>query len=290
MGIDEVFNEVASKAEASRGSDQSSEPKAEQSSGSSTADKEGASQAPEVLDLDKVERFKFDGREMTPKEAKLAWMRLQDYTSKTQELAKDRETLKEYQSEKQFVDNLYTDLQNVKNNPGLADQFRQIYPDKFHTYLDILQAQQSQPSQNGPAHLAANPELLSMKKELSEVKNYFQEQRVQAAEAQIDAIVSKLSPKYPLADEETVLVRARAANDQGVKVTPEVWEEIYKGVNEKNAARYKQHYEKQVKEQQAANSNGKDIGKGGGTPGAAPKKRSFDEATRDAIAELSARH
>lgn len=281
MGIDEAFNEVTAKAVEAATSNQSETPK--ESLAPSTAPSNS-----EILDLDKVEKFKFEGREMTREEAKNSWLRQQDYTRKTQELAKERESYKESQTDKQFSENLYADLKNVRDNPELADKFRQVYPEKYHSYLDILEAKQQEAS--APVKLQADPEMYGIKKELAEVKGYFQEQRVQAAEAQIDAIISKLSPKYPLADEETALVRARAANENGVKLTAESWEDIYKGIHEKNLARYKEHYEKQVKEQQTANKNGKDTGKGGGIPGSAPKKLSWDDADKSAFAAMSGRN
>lgn len=277
MGVNDVFDGIADKIE----SDLGNQPAPETRESTSTAPSNS-----EILELDKIEKFKFEGQEWSPKDLKNAYLRQQDYTRKTQDLARERDTVEGYKSEKRFVDNLFLDLKNVKDNPALADQFRKIYPEKFHTYLDFIEAKKD--LQNGQPQ--QNPEYALLKKDLDEVKGHFQQQRVQAAEAQIDAVISKLAPQYKMADEETVIVRARVASEGGVKLTPDVWEKIYKDVHDKNMARYKDHYEQQIKEQQAVNSKGRDIGKGGGTPGSAPKKRTFDEATADAVRELSSRH
>jgi hypothetical protein len=82
--------------------------------------------APELVDLDTMDKFKFGGREWTPKELEAAYMRQQDYSRKTQEIAQERK----------YYDNLPYDLDMVKNNPALVNQFKQVYPAKFHSWID----------------------------------------------------------------------------------------------------------------------------------------------------------
>lgn len=280
MGVDDVFNgEVANKAATATEAARSGE-----SSDQSSLAPETAESSKAVLDLDKAEKVMFNGREMTLKELKTAYMQNRDYTQKTQEIAREREQYREALADRDFMQALKFDLDKVRGNPMLADQFRQIYPEKFHAYLDYILPKTDQGGQR------IDPDLQAFKNEFQEMKSHLQEQRVQAAESEISAHMAKLAPKYPLADPETVLVRATAANAQGVKLTADNWEKIYKQLHEKTDKLYKDHYSKQVKEQQSANRKGREMSPGGGTVGAAPKKRTFDEATADAIRELSDRH
>jgi hypothetical protein len=75
-----------------------------------------------VAELDKLEKFKFEGQEYTPQELKNAILRQSDYTRKTQEFSQER----------RFYDNLQADLRSVRSNPALAAEFRRTYPEKFH--------------------------------------------------------------------------------------------------------------------------------------------------------------
>ncbi len=280
MGAEDTFSAVAAKMETAA-------PEAAPAGRDQAPSTSGAPESNNsILDLDRVEKFKIDGQEMSLKDLKNAMLRQQDYTRKTQEVARERELYKARESEQKFVDNLDSDLENVRNNPNLADQFRQLYPEKFHKYLNFVvqKAQQEQGNQT------QDPQFNSMKQEFNQIKEYLTTQRVEAAEAQIEAMVSKYAPKYPLADTEVVLGRAIKAHEAGVKLTPESWENIYKTAHEKIEKISNDFQQTKVKEQQSANKKGRDAGVGGAPPGAAPKKRTFDEATADAIASLGGRH
>src|SRR3954464_16064772 len=80
---------------------------------------------PEMVDLESLEKFRYAGREMTPKELQQAVMLQSDYTRKTQQLAEERK----------YYDNLSADLSAVAQNPQLAAKFKEVYPEKFHDYL-----------------------------------------------------------------------------------------------------------------------------------------------------------
>ena len=92
----QVFEGITDKVEEKFSSDQ---PEKTQESNSEASKSESA-QA--ILELDKVKEFLFEGQKFTPQELKNAWLRQQDYTRKTQELARERESVREVQREKQY--------------------------------------------------------------------------------------------------------------------------------------------------------------------------------------------
>ena len=89
--------------------------------------------AGQVVDITDPDRYRYNGRPV--KDWASGYMRQQDYTSKTQEIAQERK----------YYENLHYDLDKVRQDPALAEQFKQIYPEKFHAYLRFIQ--QGTPSQ-----------------------------------------------------------------------------------------------------------------------------------------------
>ena len=112
---------------------------------------QGAKDEPTIYDLEKLSKFKYQGQELTPKDLEAMILRQKDYTQKTQALSKERES---FQSEQKFYENLYYDLNNVKNNPQLANEFIKIYPEKFHEYLKQVlgQTDQTQKQEQRPVY------------------------------------------------------------------------------------------------------------------------------------------
>ena len=253
-------------------------------------DNEGASA---IFDLDKAQKFRLDGQEWTPKDIRAAMLRQQDYTRKTQELARERQ---EYQKYQKFDDNLRFDLKSVRMNPGLAQKFKEIYPEKYHPLLDAILDQalnNTQQTQSNTQQAQLDPSFLN---EFNEVKSQVKrfeaeriEQAVKSTEAKIDVVFQRNLGKYKLADEETVLARAQAyLNQSGAEdIDDATWDKIFKDVHDRNQSRYADYYKTEVSKQQHASSRARDSAAGGGTPGQAPKKLSFEEATKAAISDLS---
>ena len=229
------------------------------------------SQAQAILDLDKAEKFRFDNREWTAKELKDSMMFQSDYTKKTQALSEERK----------YYDNLAYDLDAVKQNPDLAEKFKGIYPEKFHKLLGYVSTPpQTQTPANNPVSQQP-PEVSQWIKRLETVEGRFKEQEVSAINAELDAKFSKLSEKYPMADEEAVIARAQSYMDQGHKLDDKSWDKLWSAVHEKNQKLADQYYANKVKQQTSANQKGRDIAAGGGTPGRAPvKARSVNEAAK----------
>jgi len=232
-----------------------------------------ASQAPQVAELEALPKFRFGGKEWTPKEFQGAYMMQADYTRKTQALAEERK----------YYDNLTADLNAVKSNPALAGEFKKIYPSKFHSYLDYVSA--AQPAQDpNKKYAELDP---SVAAEFNEVKSYMKTQQVAAINAELDARFKVLSEKYPYADEEAAIARAQAAHARGIPLNDQNWDSIWKAVNDKNVELFKKYGSAAVNKQKNANQKGKDAASGGGIPGQAPKQpRSIKEAGRLALQEI----
>lgn len=232
---------------------------------------------PSVTELDKMEKFLFEGKEWTPKDLKGAILRQSDYTQKTQALSEERK----------YYDNLPYDLMQVASNPSLVEKFKQIYPEKFHSYLDAVQSMnQSQPTGQGTQpeqKSGVDQELVSR---LQTLESRLHEQDVQTAEQKISQVFDKLKGKYEYADEEQVIARAQHYLSKGEKPTDEFFEKMFKAVNDYNQQRYESWQKQKVAAQKEAHSKGKEMGGGGGVPGQAPKRMTFKEAEAAMIADL----
>lgn len=230
----------------------------------------------EMMDLEKVGKFRFEGKEWTPKDFKGAFMMQADYTRKTQQLAEERK----------YYDNLTADLNAVRANPALAAQFKQVYPSKFHNYLEYVspkQQQQQAPAQNGQ-YANIDPTVMNRFQALEADMN---QRKVEAINAELDARFKTLSTKYPYADEEAAIARAQAAHAKGIQLNDKVWDQIWKATNDKNEAIFKKYGQDQVNKQKSANQRGKDAASGGGIPGQAPRQpKTIKEATKFALEEM----
>lgn len=246
--------------------------------------------APELTDIDKLERFRFEGREWTPKDLRDARLRQDDYTRKTQELAETRK----------YVDNFAADLDAVLKDPKLLAAMERIYPKEFvahaKTVLAKYSGQSVQPKEPSQTATQTNPELDSIKSELAELR----EERAQAAEERraqeveqiqkwLDSTHETLSKKYPMANQEIVNARAEAAVRQKVQITDAVLEKLYKSVHGEIQAKWEETYKGKVNRQLEAGKEARDVGPGGGTPSGAPKKpRNIKEATNAFLEDINA--
>lgn len=247
---------------------------------------------PPVTELDKLEKFKFENQEYTPQELKKAILRQQDYTRKTQEFSQER----------RFYDNLSADLKHVRGNPALAQEFRRIYPEKFHQYLEHIsqdfgnngatQPTTTPQSSNSPKYAEIDPQYLSR---FEKVENALFEKEVEAIETSLEAQEKEFSQKYPMADIETVYSKAQTLldknsalpKDEHVKLDKETWDRLYKQDHEKNKQRYENYYKETINKQKQAGLKARDSGVGGAMPGTSPKRhKTIKEATEAALADL----
>lgn len=227
------------------------------------------------VDLDAVGKFRFGGKDWTTKEFQGAYMMQADYTRKTQQLAEERK----------YFDNLNADLAAVKNNPALEAQFKQIYPVKYHAYLDYV-AQKKEAQQTGQQQYGnVNPEF---QRRFDMLEADMNSRKVEAINAELDARFKTLTEKYPFADEEAAIARAQALHSKGIKLTDDTWDKIWKAVSDKNQEIFKKFGAAQVNKQKSAHLKGKDSAPGGGIPGQAPKKpKTIKEASAFALEEMN---
>lgn len=236
-----------------------------------------------IADLEKMDKFKLDGQEWTLKDLKAAIMRQKDYTQKTMSLSEERKSLQE---EKRFYENLAWDLDKVKANPALANEFVRVYPKQFHKYAEEYLKAQNESQQQSVQGQKPQPQVdVQTLSRLDQLEKVFQAQEVQKNEKLIEQTMAKLSEKYPDAAnfKEMVLGRAFEAHSGGVTLTDEVWENIYKQVNSEVEGLLKAKYGNLVKKQTEANAKARDVGVGGGTAGRAPVKFTrFDDLAKHA--------
>lgn len=238
---------------------------------------------PSLTELDGLSEFTFQGEKYTPDQLHKMFNEHKSYAEQISDAKKERE----------YIDNLQIDLDNVLADPRLADKFKATYPKKFHSILDRYlatggQAQaQSQPAQNATLPREFQNEFMNVKERLSQFEQRAFQAEVESANAKIEAIVPKLLEKYEYAVEDVVYMRAEQALQAGQKLTEKTWERIVRESHEQNQKRSDRVNGAKLKAQLEAGQRGKDIGSGGATPGQAPVKRTFDQAREDMIASVT---
>jgi hypothetical protein len=253
------------------------------------------------LALDNVDKFVFQGHEYTPEELSRAMLRHADYTRKTQEIAKQRKW------ESQWQEHLSYDLEKVRDNPQLAQEFRKHYPEKFHRYLDVVlrktervqnrdEGDGQEAEQKMPSHVVEKlKKLEAMEAKLEKLDRASRERDEQFAIKHLDTIFSKMSEKYPYAFEDAVLNKAQVLMDENqgndrFQMTDAVWERVFKSVNDTYAKRVEKTYRSRMESQLKKSEKASDSGPGGAAPGRGPSgPRTFAEATQMAIEDIRAR-
>ncbi len=241
----------------------------------------------QFVDITEPNRYRYNGRSV--KDWDSGYMRQQDYTSKTQALAQER----------RYFDNLAIDLERVKSNPQLADQFRQVYPEKYHAYLRFIpsgnpqapQQQGQRPEQQQYAQL--DPRFVA---EFNQMKDAARQREVQAISSELDNVYAKYSKTYPFADEEAVTARAQALfaklkeqdpTNPNIRISEKQWDALWKSQNERAHKLADTQYKNQVKAQLEASRKGSSAGGGGGVPGQAPRQfKTIKEASAAAHADI----
>ncbi len=289
MNFDQVRQEMTSpEAAPAAPSEASVNTESTETQSSHTSDMAPESNQPSMAELEKLERFKFDGQEWTPKDLKNSILRHNDYTRKTQELAESRKSV---ETEQLYRDNFKIDFEKVLQSPELMDTFRQFYPkhwvDVAEKLLEVSKAQQpaQQPSQSQTQQGSGlDPKVMQR---IDYIEKTFQQREVEALEKTLDSEFTKLGQKYPNANQELVLARAQLLSDQKIDILKDgQLEQIFKNLHDSEASREKQWRDNLLKEQKTANTKGRDIGKGGGTPGKAPEKMSFKDARQNMMDRL----
>lgn len=245
--------------------------------GAEQSETNSAPQEQSAIELDKIEKFKYKGKEYTPAELDKYQGLQSEFTKKSQAYAEERK----------FAENAPHDLQKVKANPALAEQFKQIYPKHYHAYVDLIKAQEAKKEEqtNKPS---MDPKFLEefngIKSELQQWKEAQYNSQVEASQQKLIALETELTTKYPKADVELVYARMQSLIDSGKidskEITNETWDKVYKDVHDKFDKLTKVGQKDTFNKVKAANLKGSSVGRGGSPPSAAPKKvKSISEAT-----------
>jgi hypothetical protein len=262
---------------------------------SARPDREQSAEATQAIhDLEKLEKFRYQGKEWTAKDLEKAILRQQDYTRKTQSLSDERKTYEtERQSDEKYYNNLHWDLLAVANNPNLAAKFLELYPEKFHTYLkDTLSkasGTQSNQGNNNVNQQNQTPDIEMMSK-VQKLEKFYDEQQTAKTTTEINKSIEKYSKEYKDAIPELVIGRVYEAYNNGTKVDDSLWSETFKQVDNEMKQMLRDRYGSLVKEQKKANAKGRDVDSGSGTISNAPQKfKSIGDVTKNALKEITGR-
>jgi hypothetical protein len=227
-----------------------------------------------VFDLSKAQKVRFEGKDWTPEEIKKHLMRQEDYTRKTQAIAEERK----------YFDNLTADLESVKRNPALISEFKRIYPEKYHRFVDVLGLTEKKEE---PGQKPAVPQ--EYLERIERIEQTFTQREKEAFNAKLEVIEQGLQKKFSYANLTDVYGAADTFfKENGIQpnqVDEKMLEPFFKASHEYNVSQFKKWQEEQLKTTREVNKSASDIGRGGGTPGQAPKKyRRLEDVADDIIA------
>lgn len=264
------------------------EPTAREASnaGESTPARETEANKPQVdpFDLDSLERFRFQGRELSKDD-------LQKLLTGGQESASESTNAK-------FDQNFRFDLDTVLADPSKLALFRQIYPPEYVAIAEKAMAQQraqaSPVQQQNSGKPSEDPRISRLEKIADQWENAQREQRVESLKGTLDKTFDSLSKKYPEADQEVINSRLFAMRqsgtqlqDQNGKLRNDIIEDLFKRDHAAREKRYEDKYRQKVEDQKRVNSNARDVGKGGSASSPAPgKAKNIKEATAAALAHF----
>lgn len=254
-------------------------------SGQQVSDTQTKETIQDVLDLNKVEKFRFKDKEWNPKDLENSILMREDYTRKTMELAQARK----------YAENFQADARTVLADPNrLADFKKAGYPDFYVKQVEEIlalrghtqKAQGDQPQGNSKP----DPEVEKMKQRFQEWDQAQKQAENQKLLAWLDNTYDTLSKKYPYANQEVVTARAEVMAASGIEVSESVLDKLFKQVNDQVKESWDKIYRSKVDKQLEVNSKGKDVGTGGGTPGRAPRgHKTLKEAEAAMLADFGAR-
>lgn len=235
----------------------------------------------EILDLDKLERVKWGGKEWSIEDLQKATLRQEDYSRKTAELAETRK----------YADNFASDLQTVIQNPQRLDEFRKIYPKQYVDAAEKVLASRKEdaPKSTSEAPPLRDPRVDELQSKISAWEQSQYKAEVEKINSWLDNQFDTLSKKYTYADREVVLARAQVISDQGHQVTDKVLDKLFKENDAEVKTRWDKMYKEKATKQLETGAKSKDIGAGGGIPGAAPRGfKTIKEATKAFLDDIKA--
>lgn len=244
----------------------------------------------DLVDLDGLDKFVFQGKEFTPEELTKSVLMQRDYTKKSQEVAKERK----------FMENLRYDLLEVRREPKLVEKFKEIYPENYHELVDVFLSNSTKTgeSKHRPQEDAESLDDPLVLKKLSEMENKIKEydervreERIAAEDAKLDAVFKTFGVKYDLADPDAVILKAQRLLEMnqdvpGFYITDKHWEKLFKQDHTARESYYSEREKKRLEEQVKKGERAADTGAGGQAVGRERKRMTFDEATERMIQDL----
>lgn len=249
--------------------------------GTSTETPKGADA---LTDLDKLERFRFQGREWSRKDLERAYLRQEDYSRKTQELAETRK----------YTDNFAADLRTVIKDRSRLEEFKRLYPREYveraEEILSTLPGSRPpETQQTGNVDPAFREDIEGIKREFNQLKQEREAQAIEQIQSWLDNQFDTLGKKYPNARQKEVMADAEVAARNCTKVTAEVLEKLFKASDAEISGAWEAKYKEKVNKQLSAGKQARDIGPGGGVPGEAPRTpKTFKEARELMIEDMKA--
>ena len=232
-------------------------------------------QAGQMVEIDTPDRYRYKGRPLNEWES--GYMRQQDYTQKTQAIAQERK----------FNDNLAIDLDRVRENPQLAEQFKSVYPEKYHAFLRYALTNSANPRTQQQTNPQAQPQQSygrldpATESRIAQLERNIRDKEVATISTELDQKFEKLQSKYPHADEEAVIARAQTLLaklkeqdplNPDLRISDKQWDALWKTQHDRAYGISNAHYQKQIQAQISAHKKGSDTGHGGGLPGQAPRQ------------------
>lgn len=252
----------------------------ENTQGPETANQEQTSEAQQLVDLDGMSSFKFQGETYTPDQFAEFFQNSQKYGEASQ-----------YQQDhEKFLANVDVDIEKVLRDPSLQSSFESTYPKSFHKLLhrELSRTGQETGAQNVNQQPQQLPkELIDRLSKVDMMEQRLYQQDVQAASSKIDALLPPLLAKYEMADEDKVLIEAEKLLNRGQKVTDATWERLVREDHEKTQKRADKVYGAKLKAQIEKGKQGQDTGAGGITTGQAPPRRTMEQAREAMIAHMN---
>lgn len=281
-------SEGASSGGESRAADTAPEGASNAATESPVAATKPEGQEPQVTDLDSLDRFRFQGKELSKADL--------------QKLFAGESRQQPESDNARFDQNFRYDLAAVLEKPQLLAEFRRLYPPEYVQLAErALKAQGTQPTQATSEANAnakpADPRFEEVYQVAQEWKAMQREQRIEGIKNAVDKSFDKFSKKYSDADPEVINSRLIAMRQQGLelqtkqgKLREDVIEDLFKRDHEARLKAKEDWWKQKVEAQKRANSQARDVGHGGSASSPPPQKaRTIKEATANALASLESR-
>lgn len=256
----------------------------------------------DALELERIEKFRFQGKEYTPKELGTLLAREKEaqkgFTQKMQALSEERKAFDTRRAEYQkYDDNLVYDLEKVRQNPSLVQEFIRTYPESYHRHLKAVLSSTSEGQANQGMREQSNNIPVELMSQVQKLNEFVQKQEVAKAEVQIERDLEKALAQFKYASKKEVLADIYEFHNQspvdpltGAKpqITSELWLKAAEASHNDRLESYKAYQKELINNQKQANSKARDVGAGGGVPGQGPKKfSSFKDLNQHVLSQFT---